>query len=245
MAGARHQLLDIEVARAEGGLRFRGGALEGLGELRGVANRPHAAAAAAGHRLQHDGAALAQAGQEVLRLRQGDRPADPGEQGDAARLRQGPRRGLVAEDAEAVGPWAHEGEPGRLAGLCKRGVLAQEAIARVDRVAARRLRRRDHALDVEIGGDAGATEVHGLVRGPDVQRGGVILGMDRDGPDPEVGGGPGDPDGDLAAIGDQEALGHRVSFPTCGPSWAASRAGIAPIGPEDASPGLAWAPALV
>ena len=46
-----------------------------------------------------------------------------------------------------------------------------------------------------------------------MKRGGVVLGMDTDSGDAEFGGGLGDADGDLAAIGDQEFLEHvgRVS----------------------------------
>jgi hypothetical protein len=39
-----------------------------------------------------------------------------------------------------------------------------------------------------------------------VQCAGIVLGEDGDGPDPALGGGPGDPDRDLAAVGDQEPV---------------------------------------
>ena len=78
----------------------------------------------------------------------------------------------------------------------------------MDRIAAGLPGRRDHARDVEIGRRALALERDRLVDPPDVQRRGVVLGMDADRGDAEFGGGLGDADGDLAAIGDQEFLEH-------------------------------------
>ena len=76
------------------------------------------------------------------------------------------------------------------------------------RVAARLLGGGDHRGDIEIGGGALALERDRLVDAPDMQGRGVVLGIQADGGDAELGGGLGDADGDLAAIGDQEFLEH-------------------------------------
>ena len=78
-------------------------------------------------------------------------------------LRQRPRAHLVAEQLEHLGPRADELDPffGRVAG--EAGILAEEAVAGMDRVASRRFRDRHDLFDVEIGGGADAGECAGLV----------------------------------------------------------------------------------
>ncbi len=80
----------------------------------------------------------------------------------------------------------------------------------MDRVAARRLGERDDARAVEIGGRARSPERMRLVRLAQMQRRRVVLGMDRDARDPEIGRCAGDADGDLAAVGDHELAERRV-----------------------------------
>ena len=71
-------------------------------------------------------------------------------------------------------------------------------------VAARLQRQRDQALAVEIGGDARSPERMRLVRLAHVQRGRVVVGIDGDAGDAEIGGRARDADGDFAAIGDEQ-----------------------------------------
>ena len=58
---------------------------------------------------------------------------------------------------------------------------------------------------VQIGPCPHALQRHGDVSLLDVQGGRIILGKDRDGGHAKVCGGPKDADGDLAAIGDEQA----------------------------------------
>jgi hypothetical protein len=123
-------------------------------------------------------------------------------------LCMGPRPRLVAEQLELLGGRADEGDPGLGAGLGERRILRQEPVAGMDGIALGGPRRRDHAGDVEIGRRTASLERVRLVDPLHMQRGGVVLGMDADRGDAELGGGLGDSDGDLAAIGDQELLDH-------------------------------------
>jgi hypothetical protein len=66
----------------------------------------------------------------------------------------------------------------------------------------------DHRRDVEIGRGALAFESDRLVDAANMQRRCVVLRMDADGSETELGRGAGDADGDLAAIGDQETFQH-------------------------------------
>ena len=120
----------------------------------------------------------------------------------------GASTGLVAEQPELSRCRADEGKLGRRTGLGEVGILRKEAVARVDGIAPGCLRRSDHARDVEIGGSAPACERKGLVDPPDVQRARIVLRIQACRGETEFGGGLGDTDGDLAAVGDQEFLEH-------------------------------------
>ena len=96
-------------------------------------------------------------------------------------------------------------EPGALDEPGEGGVLGEEAVARVDRLRPRAQRRLDEPLadEVALGGRPGPDE-KGLVGHPHVQRAPVGLRVDGDGADPQLPQRPEDPDGDLAAIRDQD-----------------------------------------
>ena len=80
----------------------------------------------------------------------------------------------------------------------------------MQRIATRRLRRRDHRLDIEVGPRAPPRNFPGFVGGADVQRQRVVRWIDGDGGKAGFAGGAGNANGDLAAIGDQESVqGHR------------------------------------
>ena len=116
--------------------------------------------------------------------------------------------GLVAEQIELLGRGADEDDPRLGAGFREGGVLGEEAVARMHGVAAGLPRGRDHTGDIEIGGSPASLERPHLVDPADMQRGRVVFRMDAHRGDAEFGGGLGDADGDLAAIGDQEFLEH-------------------------------------
>ena len=208
--GPGQQLFHIQLARAEGAAGLRRGPREGLVEVGQARHRPHAPPASAGHGLEHDGPARPQAGQEVPRLLQGHRGADAREHRHAAALGQHPRRGLVAEDLQGFGGGPDEGQPGLLAGGRERAVLAQETVARVNGVAPCGLSGGDNGGPVEIGRHSRRREGDRPVRRPRVQTGRVVFGVDRYGLHAEVPGGPRDPHGDLAPVGDQQAFRHQA-----------------------------------
>ena len=112
-----------------------------------------------------------------------------------------PAHGLVrrADELDVAGP-AHLGEV---------RVLRQEAVAGVDGLDVGDLGGADEAGDVEValrGG--GRADADGLVGQGQVRR--VAVGLAEDGHDldAQVAAGPDDPQGDLTAVGDQDALKH-------------------------------------
>ena len=111
-----------------------------------------------------------------------------------------------ASSCSGVGP--DERDAGVLARARERRVLRQEAVARMNRVDALRLGDRDDRLDVEIRAHRLAAlrraDEERLVGLEAVQREAVFVAVDRDGPQPEFGGGPEAADGDFRAVGDEQ-----------------------------------------
>ena len=92
------------------------------------------------------------------------------------------------------------------------GVLRKEAVAGVNRLDVADLGGADHAVDLEVavGGFRGA-DAEGLVGGLQIGRAAIRLAEDRHGLDPQLAAGADDPQGDLTAIGHQNALKHRAA----------------------------------
>ena len=121
--------------------------------LVGSRDGAHAAAAAAGRRLEHHRVAEL-AGASAAASADATAPALPATTGMPSDSRQ--RRGratLSPNRASVVGRRADEREAGGGAALGERGVLGEEAVAGVDAVAAGRDARPDERLGVEVGGD--------------------------------------------------------------------------------------------
>ena len=231
--------LQIDGAVAERGLRLSARQPERAVELGGRRDEPHALAAAAHRRLDHDRIAD--------RRRRRARILVRGERLDGARHHRHAdlaselaRRRLVAHRADRRWRWADEDESRFTAGLGECGVLREKAIAGMDRIRARGLRHADELLDREIalGGRRRPDRIR-LVGHQDVQRLAIDVGEHRDGGDLLLAAGAEDTHGDLAAVGDQNfgepherlMIADAASV-TCGagsagfcpwPSWGAPR----------------------
>ncbi len=207
--GAFDQALRVQRSVAERVRRLRLATSEGFGDLGFTADGAHAAAPAAGHGLEQDRRAHAHE-KRPRRLDAADRSALD----DRRACPRGgvPRAELVAEHIERFGRRSDERYPGRSDGAGEAGILGEKAVAGMDRVAAGCLSERDDARAVEIGRDPCPAERMGFVRLAQMERGGVVLGIDRDAGDLKIGRGASDAHGDLAAIGDQQfaegGVGH-------------------------------------
>ena len=201
-------LLDVDVADAERrfGLALRG--LERLRQLRRRADDAHAAAAAAGDRLDDD--RVAELLRDFLRLVLAvDRAVAARQDRHAGLLHRPPRARLVAEQPDHVRRRPDELDVAGLADLGEVGALREEAVAGMDRVGAGDLRGADDRRDAQVAvGAARRADADVLVGEPHVQRVLVGLGVDRDGLDAELAAGADDPQGDLAAVGDEDFLEH-------------------------------------
>ncbi len=154
MARLADQPLDIDAVAAEGGLRLGLAARIGLLQLGGVLDDAHAAPAAAGDRLDHDRAAGAERGEECLCLVQRGRAAGALDDGHAAAFRQRLGRALSPNRSSASGDGPTKTIPSSAQRRASVRILAEKAVAGMQRVATGRLGGRDHRLDIEIGARA-------------------------------------------------------------------------------------------
>ena len=116
---------------------------------------------------------------------------------------------LLPHRADAGGVGADPDDPGIDHGLREIGILAEEAIARMDRLRARRQCRRDDAFAHQIAfARRRRPDRHRIVRHPHMHRLRIGVRIYRHGPYPHRPRGADDATGDLAAIGDQEGLDH-------------------------------------
>ena len=217
VAWAVEVALDEALAAAErrDGLADRG--VEQLGDLLDRARDLEAAAAAAERRLDRDGQSVG-AGELLDLLGRLDRVGRALDLRRARALRDVARRDLVAEGADRLGRRADPGEPGVDDGLGEVGVLRQEPVAGVHGVGTGLAGDVEQLVDDEVGlGRARAAEGVGLVGGLHVQRVAVGVGVDSDARDAGVAARPGDADGDLATVGDEDLRdGHRDFAPDAG-----------------------------
>ena len=205
--GLHEVLLDEDVVIAEGLARLALDELERGDDVLGHLAQAHAAAAAAGRRLEDDGEAEADGLLErLLPVAQGLGAA--GDDRHAALHGDLLGRELVAHLAEHVARGADERDAGLFAGAGKVRVLGQEAVARVDGVDAAALGQVDDLGDVEIRAQGAlvlADEV-GLIGTGAEHAQFVFLGVHGHGVDAEVVARAEDTHRDLAAVGGKDLV---------------------------------------
>ncbi len=208
MARLDDVFLDEDAVVAEGGARLVAGGAETLAHLGVALGEPHALAAAAGGRLDHDRIADA-LGDLDRRLRIGNDAQMAGHGRDAGRRGQLLRFDLVAHGGDGADIGADEGDAGGFERLGEGLALGEEAVAGMDRLRPGRFAGVDDAVDAKIAfGSGRAADRHRLVGLLDMEGAGIGLGIDRDRLDAHVLSGADDPAGDLASVGDQDLLEH-------------------------------------
>ncbi len=213
------RLLDVEGPVAERGLRLARRARVRIVELIRAGNEPHALAAAAGARLQEDRVTdLFGRGPRLVQRR---RPFRSRDERDPRIAQRSLRLRLVAHARHDLCVGADEHEVVLLARGHESRVLREEAPARMDGLAARRLRRRDHARDAQVAlvrrrrpdadGSVGHAHVHRVL---------VDGRVHGDCLDPELVQRPDHADRDLAAVRDENPVKQED-----GPGAARARTG--------------------
>ena len=203
VARGDERLLEVERRVGEGGLGLGArGRVRGL-ELLGPVHEPHALAAAAGDRLQQDREAeLGRGGSHLVQRRA---TLGAGHERHAGRLHLGLGARLVAHPLHHVRIRPDEDEIVLLARAHEGRVLGEEAVAGVNGLAAGRLGCGDHVRDPEVAlGGRRRADADRAVREPDVQSVVVGGGVHGDRFGAELVDRADHPDGDLAAIRDQD-----------------------------------------
>ncbi|MEJ0042121.1 MAG: hypothetical protein WDM81_07830 [Rhizomicrobium sp.] len=200
MARIGHQGLGIDRIVAEGGTGLGPAAQIGGFELGVARHNAHAAAAAAGDGLDDDRAARRLKERADLFQRRRSRRTRKDRHAEA--LGQGAGAGLVAEDRQHMRRGADEDQSHLLAVGGEFGVLAQEAVAGMDRLAFGGLGGGDDAGDVEIGGGSAGAQRLRRIRSLHMRRRRIVVGIDRDAAQPQIARRARDAHGDLAAVGD-------------------------------------------
>ena len=202
------QALDEQGVVAERAARLAPGRREGVGEGVGTVDLPHALPAAAGRRFEQHRIADPGDGPRQLGVREPG-AVRPRHDRDAGRGHRPLGPDLVAHRLDRLGRRADEGDPGLRAGRGERGVLAQEAVAGVDRLRARRPRRRDHPVDRQVALRRGRRpEPDRDVGRAHVRRVHVGVGVHRDRADPQGAQRADHPERDLPAVGDEHSGEH-------------------------------------
>ena len=197
----------VDAPGAEGVFRLVARPDEGFSERRLVLDHADAHTAATVRGLHHEG--IPDALGLDHRLDVVDLAVRPGDDRDARGLGQLPGLGLVAHAADHVGGRTHEGDALFDDRLGKGRVLAQEAVAGVDRVGLRLLGGADDPVDAQVAvARGGVADLDGLVGHPHMQRTGVGFGVDRDGLDAEPLARADHPARDLSTVGNEDPLEH-------------------------------------
>ena len=220
------QQLDLDVPRgtdlalqedrtvAKGRCRLGRSGGQRRGQLGRVGDPPHPPSPTAGGGLDQqreaDPLGLGHDRVEAVGAVDRDRLAGARHALDPHRPRDLARPDLVPQRLDDRGRRPDEDESGVLDGARERRPLGQEPVPGMDRLDAVGEGRLDDRVDTKVAlGRWRRTDPDGAVSLPDVQRAGVGVAVDGDRLHAQLVTGADDPDGDLAAVGDQDATEWR------------------------------------
>jgi hypothetical protein len=150
VAGAAHQFFQIDLVVAKGGQGFAFGQLHHGGQVGFGFNDPHATATTAPAGLEHQRVAHSQ-GHGFGAFNVIGQGAGGGHHRHAGRHRHGTGGHLVAQGAHDIAFGANEGNASGGTGVGKVGVLAQKAVAGVNRVDLGFFGNADDVVNVQVG----------------------------------------------------------------------------------------------
>ncbi len=202
--------LEIDAGVAEGGLSLRGRLLQGAFERKIVGGDAHAAAPAAGRRLDQNRKADLMGQPNRLRFIR-DQSLAPRHDRNAGIAGQPPGLVLVPQAAHRLGRGADEVDVAGAADFVEMGVLGKKPVAGMDRLHIADFGRADHAIDPQVAiGRLGRANAKRRVGQAEIVGVAVGLAVNRDRLDPQLAAGANHPQGDLTAIGNQDAIEHFV-----------------------------------
>ena len=208
--------LDQDIRVAKGGLCLASRTGEGIGEIARLLDQAHAFAAATRNRLDQDGITDVPGGtrQTVIAL---IRTVIARHDRHAGLFHQRLGGVFQTHGADRSGRGADESQARRLDRVDEIGIFGEEAVARMNRLGACLLGGGYDGIlaQITVGGGRSA-DMHRLVRHGDVTRGGIGIGIDRDGAHAERTGAFDDAAGNFATIGNQDLFKHHFTYLACG-----------------------------
>ena len=217
VARAIDELLEVDARVLERGLGLVASRLQCAGEVGLVAAHSHPLAAPSRGRLDQDGVADRTGKAQRLGIA-GNGSLGPGHAGHLGRGGDLLGLGLQAHLADRLVGRPDELEVAAPADLGELGVLAQEAVAGVNRLDVGHLGSRDDPGNVQITvGAGGLADADGAIGKLQVGRVAVGLGIDRDDLDAQLLAGANHSQRDFTAVRHQDPLKHRKTSPhLCG-----------------------------
>ncbi len=212
VARVEHRLLEVQRRVTERGLGLAAGGLDGLGQRGEIGDAPHAAAAAAGHRLDEQRKLHRRGGRHQFIDRRRRRRRVQHRQPGGAGRRDRPR--LIARQLKDFRAGTDERDA-RCGARCGQvGVLRQEAVSGIDGVGAGVLGDADDLVDRQVRPDRVAllADLIRLVGLQPVQGVAILIRIDRDRRDAHLVGRPEGADRDLPAVGDQDFGNHPLTL---------------------------------
>ncbi len=208
VAAALDQALQHERAVAEGAGRLAARAGQGLGQGGEVMHQPHAAAAAAGHRLhqqrQTQAAGLGKQRGVALVVAQVARRA-----GHAGFEHAALGQRLVAHGGDGRGRRADEDKASLETGLGELGALGQEAVARMHGIGAGAAGGVEQRIDAQVAlGRGRLADAHRLVGLGDMRRQGISGAVDSHGAVAQGARRADHAASDFATVGDEDRVEH-------------------------------------
>ena len=206
------EFLDVNTGIAEGLFRLGTAGVEAFYHRNVVVGHAHAATAASCDRLDHHRITdLLGDGQGLLFVL--NDPLGAGRGGDSGFLGQSAGDLLVLQGIHRPGAWADEADVAALADIREVGVLRKETVAGMNGVHVRNLGSANQPVDAQIALFARAfTNTDGFISHLNMHGVGIRFRINRHGADVQVLAGANDPDGYLAAVGNEDFLKHGVQF---------------------------------
>ena len=207
VACGRDELLDVDRAVAERRLRLGARRAVRVLEVVRARNEPHSLPAATRGRLEQHG--KARVGGRPAKVGEADCAVGAGHERDSGRPHRLFRAHLVPHLLDDRSGRADEDDVVVVARTHELGVLGEEPVAGVHRVAPRRLGRGHDVRDPQVAlRRRGRPDAHRLVGELDVERVAVGGRVDRDRLDPQLVQRTDDAHGDLAPVRDENAFEH-------------------------------------
>src|SRR5437868_73986 len=212
VAGPLDELFHVKVAVAESGCGLRLRRVEQRRQLALAANDAHAAASATGRRFHDDGIADGLGPLQGLALGC-EHAFGTGQNRNAGFLHGGAGLFFFAHQANHFRRGPDELDVAGLADLGEVSVLAQQSVAGMNRVHVADFRCADNRGNIQVA-FAGfrRSDADGFIGEANVQRVAVGVTVDGDGLDAQLFAGADDPQGNLAAVRNEDFLEHPITW---------------------------------